>query len=439
LALDEAKRDTRPEKSTSAATKANVASSNPSPSIPGLSTQKRILASISGGSDHISATAPKRPALSPLKSPKSTGQHGSTSAILPVKLPAVHAAEPILSATEKEPVSASSATIPESVSYNELLATSLPEPAILEKDLPILTDSIEKAVPCPDKTPTDDTEMDVDSPKHLEVATDSNEDVLLLSCSPKLSPEAQPYFEYSVFQKVWSKDQVEEDIVATEITVRPFTDMSEANKQADKAFQGSCAHLGVFDAILESSNKRDEYGCVIFAGCVTPFDNPQKKSHLKIWVQRDAVSKFANQTPQTLKTTPFISSTCYILRLFNLAEQAEGSDGSDSGDSGPLISEPVRVYHPHTRSEIYTTLGAANRAARALQIELSHEKEPKGASKAFQEKNLEELNAKVVELQAAERNGMDGCWKSKFNACGLGADTLEVVVEKTSICGPRNL
>jgi hypothetical protein len=272
----------------------------------------------------------------------------------------------------------------------------------------------------------------------LEVATTFN-DVLPLSGSSKVSKGAQPYFEYSAFQKVWTSEQTEEDITGTEINVRPFTNIVEANRHAEKVFQGSRAHF--FDAIFESSNERDEYGCSILTGCITPFDNPTKRFHLRIWIQRDIVSKLANQTPQTLKGTSFISSTCYVLRLFNLAEQAdtEGSDSSDSDDSDAPAREPVRVYQSHTRPEVYTTLDAANRAARALQIELSHEKEPRGASKAFQEKGIKELNAKLVELQSAERNGGDGCWKSKFNACGLGADTLEVVVEKTGICGPRNI
>ncbi|CAG5178383.1 uncharacterized protein ALTATR162_LOCUS8673 [Alternaria atra] len=278
----------------------------------------------------------------------------------------------------------------------------------------------------------------IPGPPSLEVATTSD-DVLTLSGSSKVSKGAQSYFEYSVFQKVWSSEQAEEDIAGTEIIVRPFTNIVEANGHAEKVFQGSRAHF--FDAIFESSNERDEYGCSIFTGSVTPFDNPTKRFHLRIWIQRDIVSKLANQTPQTLKGTSFISSTCYVLRLFNLAEQAdtEGSDSSDSDDGDAPAREPVRVYQSHTRPEVYTTLDAANRAARALQIELSHEKEPRGASKAFQEKDIRELNAKLVELQSAERNGGDGCWKSKFNACGLGADTLEVVVEKTGICGPRNI
>lgn len=299
----------------------------------------------------------------------------------------------------------------------------------------------------PDITLTPHVAPPVPGSPSLGSVVNSKEGVLTLSHTADVSRAAQPYFEYSVFQKIWSSEQVEEDIPATETTVRPFTNIDEANAQAQQTFQTSTALLS--DVILENSNNRDEHGCLILAGSITPFDNPTKKSHLKIWVQRDFVSRLANQTPQALKGTSFISSTCYILRLFKLATQSDAEDSedsdsdSDSNDSksDAPIPEPIRVYHAHTRPEIYTTLAAANRAARALQIELSHEKEPKDAfSKAFQEKNLRELNAKVVELQVGgDRDGETGCWRSKFNACGLGGDTLELVVEKTGICGPRNL
>ncbi|KAI4956547.1 hypothetical protein J4E91_000759 [Alternaria rosae] len=278
----------------------------------------------------------------------------------------------------------------------------------------------------------------------LDTMTDTNEEILDLNGLPGISNEAQPYFEYSVFQKTWQGEQVESTLSATEITVRPFTSLDDANAQAEKVFQSNSTLFN--DVIFEKSNNRDEHGCFILTGSITPFDNPANKSHLKIWVQRDFVSALANQTPQAIKGTSFISSTCYILRLFKLIIQADADDSSSSSSSDagtdstdPPTQEPVRAYHAHTRPEIYTTLSAANRAARALQIQLSHEKEPKDAlSKAFQEKNLRELNAKVVQLQSPSDEG-GGCWKSRFNACGLGGDNLELVVEKTSLCGPRNL
>jgi hypothetical protein len=280
----------------------------------------------------------------------------------------------------------------------------------------------------------------------LEVTADAEEEVLHLRDLPEISKEAQPYFEYSVFQQTWQSEQADNDVPPTEITVRPFTNIDEANAQAEKLFRSSPTLFS--DVIFESSNTRDEHGCFILTGSITPFDNPTRKSHLKIWVQRDLVSKLANQTPQALKGTSFISSTCYILRLFKLTTQPDAEDSSSCSSSSSSTStnstdapthSPLRTYQAHTRPEIYTTLSAANRAARALQIQLSHEKEPKTAmSKAFQQKNLEELDAKVVQLQSSTDAG-GGCWSSRFNACGLGGDNLELVVEKTAVCGPRNL
>jgi hypothetical protein len=279
-----------------------------------------------------------------------------------------------------------------------------------------------------------------------QVTVDIKEEVLHLRDLPEISKEAQPYFEYSVFQKTWQSEQADNDVSPTEITVRPITNIDEANAQAEKLFRSSPTLFS--DVIFESRNTRDEHGCFILTGSFTPFDNPARKSHVKIWVQRDLVSKLANQTPQALKGTSFISSTCYILRLFKLTAQPDSEDSSSCSSSSSSTStnstdlpvqEPLRTYQAHTRPEIYTTLSAANRAARALQIQLSHEKEPKTAmSKAFQQKNLEELDAKLVQLLSSMDAG-GGCWSSRFNACGLGGDSLELVVEKTAVCGPRNL
>jgi hypothetical protein len=282
-----------------------------------------------------------------------------------------------------------------------------------------------------------------------QVTVHAEEEALHLRDLPEISKEAQPYFEYSVFQKTWQSEQADNDVPPTEITVRPFTNIDEANAQAEKLFRSSPTLFS--DVIFESSHTRDEHGCFILTGSITPFDNPARKSHVKIWVQRDLVSKLANQTPQALKGTSFISSTCYILRLFKLTTPLDTEDSSSCSSSSSSssststnstdlpIQEPLRTYQAHTRPEIYTTLSAANRAARALQIQLSHEKEPKTAmSKAFQQKNLEELDAKVVQLLSSTDAG-GGCWSSRFNACGLGGDSLELVVEKTAVCGPRNL
>jgi hypothetical protein len=271
-------------------------------------------------------------------------------------------------------------------------------------------------------------------------ATKVEGDTMELSHSPEISSDAQPFFEYSVFQKMWSGEQIEKDVTAAEVTVCSFINIDEANAQAERLFQGSKNPYAQY-LLVEWSNKRDEFGCSIFIGTIAPFDYPAKKSHLKIYVQRNCVSRFANQTLQALKGTGFISSTGYALRLFKLisTSDAENSDDSDAEDDEGETRPPIRAFEPHSRSEYYTTREAANRAARSLQIELSHEKNPTDVmTKAFQEKNLTELNAKVLELESSVE-GEDGCWKSKFNASGLGGDSLELVVEKVEICGPRNI
>ncbi|KAF1831252.1 hypothetical protein BDW02DRAFT_62130 [Decorospora gaudefroyi] len=302
------------------------------------------------------------------------------------------------------------------------------EPLHIPKKPPITP----QTVPTP---PFPNTNFNTASSKSAIAA---NEEVLNLAQPSNVSKEAQPFFEYSVFQKIWSGEQSEDDAAATEITVRPFTNIEDANAQAKRLFQSSREQHSV-NSIVESSHKCDDQSCSILAGTFSPFDYPTRKSYLKIWVQRNCVSKFANQTPQALKGTLFISNTSYILRLFKLITTS-GSEDSDSEDSSDEEPRPcMRVYQPHARPEIYTTREAANRAARNLQIELSHEKEPTNVmTKTFQEKQLVELNAKVFALASVEDDG-DGCWRSQFNACGLGGDSLELVVEKATICGPRNV
>jgi hypothetical protein len=270
----------------------------------------------------------------------------------------------------------------------------------------------------------------------------ATENDFVLSQSTSLSSKAQPYFEYTIFQKTWSTSQTETDVSSTELTVRPFTNITEANLQAENMFQSSKAQCTP-TLLYEYSTKRDLHGCSIFTTTFSPFDYPSRKSHLKVYVQRDMVSKYANQTPQALEGTRFIASTAYILRLFKLISPPSSSSDSDSDSSSSSSEEEeeeeeilLRVHTPHPRPEVYTTLSAANRAARSLQIELAHEKDPKDMmTKAFQETMLGELNSKLQKLEGGE----GGYWRSRFNARGVGGDRLEVCVEGVGISGPRNV
>ncbi|KAI4707340.1 hypothetical protein J4E89_007867 [Alternaria sp. Ai002NY15] len=487
-------------RTTPSVSKADAADSKSASSAPGQPTQKRKLDIISDGPEQITGTASKRPTLTSTTGSKRPGSAipASKDGITPGsdvaprtssrEVPTKTSDVPCSPAKKGDAPHGAASTLHIEKSLNESMirmsggSKQSPEASTL-MDVDSLDhattgiSSVSKTtdvnpvdehvaivkkgndLPMKDLNPTSSAKTIVRATKTattppvsttdpgllpLETTIDTNEEILQLNGLPDVSNEAQPYFEYSVFQKTWQGEQVESTLSATEITVRPFTSLDDANTQAEKVFHSNTTLLK--DVIFEKSNNRDEHGCFILTGSITPFDNPANTSHLKIWVQRDLVSALANQTPQAIKGTSFISSTCYIVRLFKLITQADAEDSSSSSSSDagtdatdPPTQEPIRAYHAHTRPEIYTTLSAANRAARALQIQLSHEKEPKDAlSKAFQEKNLQELNAKVVQLQSPSDEG-GGCWKSRFNACGLGGDSLELVVEKTSLCGPRNL
>ncbi|RAR08096.1 hypothetical protein DDE82_002427 [Stemphylium lycopersici] len=277
-------------------------------------------------------------------------------------------------------------------------------------------------------------------------AANTNGDIFIPSQPCTILKEAVPYFEYSVFQKHWSSEQQEKDGTSIEVSVRPCTNADEANAQAERLFQSS--HQYFQDMLVEHSIQQDDNGCAVFTTHIAPYDYPAKKNHIKIWVQRHAVSRFANRTPQSLQGPSFISSTGYILRLFKLLAPPDSSSSSDSDtpsadpasdDANEGSQAPLRVHRAHARPGVYTTIASANRAARNLQIELSHEKEPRRAmTRIFQQRDLETLNAKLLALDSAARPE-HGCWRSRFNACGRGGDGLELVVEETRICGPRNV
>jgi hypothetical protein len=247
-----------------------------------------------------------------------------------------------------------------------------------------------------------------------------------------MAKDAAAYFEYMISQKSWNYEEKETDIEAIDLLVKPFTNIDEANAQAEKLFQVTLKQYSQ-SILAASSSKRDNHGCLMLVGTFSPADYPSKMSYMKISVQRDFVSKLANQAPQTFCGTPLVSSAVYILRLFKLVD---GPDTSDSEDSAP---PQLRVHHCVARPELYTSLEAANRAARNLQIELSHQKNPgKGSTAAWQEQNIKELNAKITALNSITE-GEGKYWKSSFNGSGRGGDRFELVVEQVGLCGPRNL
>lgn len=271
----------------------------------------------------------------------------------------------------------------------------------------------------------------------LEASADGEKPVL---GTPKhISEQAEPYFEYSVFERRWSDEQDEYDAKEVGIILRPFTDINEANLQVETLFQRlrEATTWDLRHTLADWTSTRDEQGCLICKASFAPFDNPYKEHFVKIWVQRDYVSKFANRTPQDLGRTCFVASTVFVLRLVKLiAPAAESSDSESIDDKTQAL---LRVYQPLLRSEVFTTLHEANRAARDQQLELSHERKPKNIlTVKWQEGDLKHLNEKLRALNAAG-DDKSSCWESEFNAFGIGGDRFQLIVEKAGICGPRNL
>ncbi|KAH7408540.1 hypothetical protein DE146DRAFT_378541 [Phaeosphaeria sp. MPI-PUGE-AT-0046c] len=255
-----------------------------------------------------------------------------------------------------------------------------------------------------------------------------------LSTSTALPKDAEPFFEYSVLHDIRFSAANAPSDTALELS-SSYTNVDEANAQAKRIFDCLRAqyqqHLSVH--FSESTSKRDEEGCDQLVGTFASVDQPTKKSFLKIWVRRALVSTYAGRTPAEVKHTSFISKTVYVLRLFKLVSVTAGSEVDDSA-----TADYVRVHQPHSRTECYTTLSGANRAAKSLQVELSHEPNPNSANAPWQNKNLADLNQKAMELEAADE-GEEKYWTSKFNAGVLGSDRYELLVVKVGLCGPRNL
>ncbi|KAL6704177.1 hypothetical protein ACN47E_008434 [Coniothyrium glycines] len=263
------------------------------------------------------------------------------------------------------------------------------------------------------------------------VAGKEQQALVLPQCT--LSSVAEAYMEYTISQRIWTSSVNEADSEAQELLVNPSLSIDQTNTQAQSLFEASLRLLKHSMLLLtQRKSERDKIGCMTHTATLSPADNPSDQVYLKIWVQCHYVSKYANKTHGSVAHLSFISSTVYILRSFKLLDVNVMSDSE--GD--PSF---VRTHYQTTRPEVYTTLAAANRAARNLQIELSHEKNPgKATTAAWQEQNLKDLNGKLRSLEAA-RNAGEACWRSEFNGSGKGGNRYEVIVEQVGICGPRNI
>lgn len=260
--------------------------------------------------------------------------------------------------------------------------------------------------------------------------------IVNLPSLPRLPSDAEPYFEYSIFNKIWSASGDESFVDATELTSTPCTDINAANTHVEMLFNNAREqyqqHFSV--RFSEWTNKPDDHGCSVFLGTFAPIEYPSKKSCIKFWVERHTVSAEAGRTPKELKHTSFVARTLYVLRLFRLLPATPESDGETEDTTGTAAS--TRAYHPLPHTECYATLDAANRAAKNVQIEMSHKSNPSKFDEFFQTKNVGELNQKVNDLRQAEEE--DRYWKSRFHDSRMISE-FELLVEKAGFCGPRNL
>ncbi|KAF1357223.1 hypothetical protein EJ07DRAFT_157839 [Lizonia empirigonia] len=300
-------------------------------------------------------------------------------------------------------------------------------------------------------------------------STPASEIALPLSTTVSTS---DPYFEYTIHQTL---SFLPPDTATTEISVQPFTSVDIANAQTEVFFRNAShqyEHLGMYRK--SSATRTDENGLSTVEGAFESIEDPCKILSFKVWTQRNEVGTHASPAHSQLQHVPLLSRKVYTLRLWKLidapsssASESDTDSDSDNGDeddndlSKKTSRDQLRVYCPlpDVCTEMHTTLDAANRAAKRVQIALSHEKEPRQPmQKQWQGQDLRSLNAKIEELRK-EVDGMEdetsdasapslfefeegrrtGCWRSVFNGVGLGADRFELLVSKIGVSGPRNL
>ena len=253
----------------------------------------------------------------------------------------------------------------------------------------------------------------------------------------------------------------------TELSVQPFTALDSANVQTDKLFQKAKQQYELLGMRCTSTTSRVlDNGLSVHEALFTSIDDPSRSLTLKLWIERAEVSVYANHMPSLAPTAPLISKTLYALRLWRLAEQADSNsdpgaeDDDDDGEQGEheeKDKEQFRIYHPlpHICTELHTSLESANRAAKRVQIELSHEKAPKSMQAQWQLSNLRELNEKLEDLRQETEDGDNeggrpsrfeyeegrrrGCWRSKFKGVGHNGYDFELLVTSVGVSGPRNV
>ncbi|KAJ4318864.1 hypothetical protein N0V94_004194 [Neodidymelliopsis sp. IMI 364377] len=299
--------------------------------------------------------------------------------------------------------------------------------------------------------------------------------------SPTTLPTAKPYFEYSIHQTLSSSSASTPVPLSTELTAHPLTSPDAANAQLETLFHNTRDSFNLLDLqSTRTTHSFDEHGLATYEAAFTSIEDQSKVLGLKIWVSRNTVGVHANYTPSTFAHARLVSRTVYLLCLSRLVPavpssrtsrvsspsySSSSSSGDDNDDDNLTNPQTLRIHHPlpSLTAALHTTLDAANRAARRVQIALSHEREPRGMQVQWQTKDLQELDerlerlrrkaendgAVVTEEQRADSDNIKeigdgnatakGCWISTFNGLGLGSDKFQLRIEAVRLVGPRNL
>jgi hypothetical protein len=307
----------------------------------------------------------------------------------------------------------------------------LPAPISVQKQLPVIQSEKRRITPIP--------VLKAAIQKPVQASLSAKKHAAQPMMLPPLQPrprDAEAYFEYSIHRKTWLETESEDSVAATELSSPLFTNVDEANAQVEMLFSNRRKEFEQHFQIQcdEWSIKRDDQGCNVVSGKFAPMMNPNCKSWVKMWVQRDDVPAIAGAVPKEMKGTDFISKTIYTLRLFKLVVQQKEDDDEDTMDTD---DPPLRVYE-HVADPSFTTLETANLAALNLQVELGYEKEPKPTMRAWQDGEIRGLRQHFNSL-GKEVDDERNYWSKTFNGSGPGSKKFELLVEKGKLCGPRNL
>ncbi|CAI6334387.1 unnamed protein product [Periconia digitata] len=358
-------------------------------------------------------------------------------------------------------------------------------------------------------------------PSERELQTvyrEPSEVVHLKNVLPAPIKDAEPYFEFALYEKFWSDDNGDSRVIAKEPPGYLVTSVENANHRAKDYFMETINHhcnalrVKVMNTKSTRSNVDD---CMTFNATMESVDMPDRKLYLEVAIKRYFVDAATASMRPPPPDTPYIAKMMYIVNLYRLVEVPEqqeqtadrattssssrsrsfssssssSSSISSSGDendstssmyarrhkeklanahkrkrrsttsndndqkhtSQPLSKEPnyLRIHTrplPSNRCEAYTTRATANAAAFAVQVDLSHDKEARGANARWQEQNVRVLREKLDALHTEEEqdDGSSheegkGCWRSEFNESGLGGAKFEIVVQRVGVCGPRNV